>query len=422
VRRIGVVALAGLVAAACARSSAAPDDALVVPLEGQVLLVTGDDQALLDGETDVEGGDLVVTGPDGRALLDLGPVGTVEIGPESRIRVDRRPELMEGSVLARGADPGLVVRAGDAEIAAEDARGAVFRVDRAFTVVVAVYRGAAEILGSGVEPIPALRQVDVVSGETIPQGPRPLEVDVDQPWDILYLGPAIDVGIKLDEFQRGLARQLSSGDPSEAVVAALAGVVRKPLVLELIERGVSGDETIMASEVSWYAAQRAESPLPSVLDEVLDFRGEGAHWIVVAARWRLGETGVLQDLQRMAQTLDLHVLQEPSGSTSEGGTSEGDTGGGGGQNGGSTGAVSASGSGTGGGDTTGESGGSSGSETSSGSGGATSGTGGGGGTSSEDSCSGTVDCLIDGVTGGLGGVLGGGGGGGSGSGGGGLLP
>ncbi|MGH2766269.1 MAG: hypothetical protein ACRDKA_10200, partial [Actinomycetota bacterium] len=129
VRNTTSVVLAALVAGACARSPAGgPDGLRVVPLGGEVRLIGDGDPVLLEEPEEVSPGDLVATGPLGRARIELGVGRSVELAPRAAVRVGgpTSAEVVEGSVLARAAVPTLSLRAGDAEILGRDS---VFRVD-----------------------------------------------------------------------------------------------------------------------------------------------------------------------------------------------------------------------------------------------------------------------------------------------------
>jgi hypothetical protein len=409
-RAIGV-ALIAVTAAACAGSSGESGELLVTPLAGDVRLLDGDDTVLLDEETRVDPGDLLVTGSGGAALLDLGGAGRLELGPQARVRVDRRPEVVLGSVLAAAESGGLALRAGGAEIEASDS---VFRVDRGFSVRVAVYRGAAEILGSGIGVIPALREVVALSGGAVPSGPSPLTVRPDHPWDIRLLGAAIDLGLDLDRFQRGLGRTLPAGSQGDAVVRILDGSLSGPVIDSLLDQ-LAAAESVVAAEVSRVVAGLRGTSLLGILDRVADLREQGAHWMVVAATWSLAGTPVLQSLERLAGAIGRLATPSLEATDSAPGGSRG-SGGSGAQAGSSTGGFTGGGSGStggGGSDTTGET-------TTGGSGGGST-TGGSGGGSTQppsDECANPVDCVVGDVVDELGGGLPGTGGGG----GGGILP
>lgn len=394
-----VLVLAALAAAGCARSAADAEGLSVVPLAGEVRLLAGDDTMLLDEATDVQPGDLVSTGVGGQALLHLGAAGRLELGSRAQVRVDQRPELLRGSVLAAAEPSGLAVRAGGAEI---EARDSVFRIDRGFSVLVAVYRGAAEILGSGIGDVGELRQTVVLAGGDVPRGPAPLEIQPDHPWDIRLLGPAIDLGLDLDRLQRGLDRALPARDRPAAVARVLDGTISGAMMDDLLSEK-AGAETVVAVEVSRVAAELSETPLRGIVDQVLNLRGEGAEWIVVAATWDLAGTSVVENLERLAGIIGRLVAPSPAVFSGGGQGGRGQGGRGGSAGGGSSGS-GGSGSTTGDGDS-GDSGDS---------GGTTTGSGGGGSGPAPppDPCG--VGCVVDGVVEDvvdeIGGTVGGGGG------------
>jgi hypothetical protein len=385
---VAVVLLAG----GCAGSPAGgPFGLAVVPLGGEVRLIRDGEALLVEEPLPVGPGDVVATGPAGRARVELGTGGTLELAPSAELLVEGEPEVVEGSVLARAGDPPLTVRAGDAEIAAQRS---VFRVDRDFTVTVGVYRGQADLAGSGFGPLGQLRQVSVVAGGTVPRGPQPLVVRPDDPWDAQLLGPFIDLGLELVDLQRGLSRQLPRGGGEDAIAAALEEAI-PPEVLEGVLQEVGAAEAVVAAAVSQRASEVAARQITETLEAIIDLRLAGAHWIVVLAEWRVLGAELIEDLARLSGLIARFVAppvapDEESGPRGAGGA----PGGGGGS--GTTGDSGDGGSG-GGTTTTGGGGGSTGGDTT------TTGGGGGGGGDGDQAappasgCNDQVDCLVDDV-------------------------
>lgn len=373
--------LAALAAGACARSPAGGADGLrVVPLGGEVRLVHDGDPVLLDEAEDVTQGDVVTTGASGWALVELGVGRSLELAPGAAIRVGgpESAEVIGGSVLARAGEPGLALRAGDAEILGERT---VFRVDRDFSVTLAVYQGQADLPGSGVGPVPALRQTTVVAGGTVPRGPQPLIVRPDDPWDAELLGTYIDLGLALVDLQRGLTRQLPPRDGAEAVAAVLGREFPGPAVEAALGDGdIRAAEAVVAAVVSEEAARLAKLPLLDAIEEVLDLRLAGAHWIVVLAQWQVAGSSLVQDLARLSGLIARFVAPPEPGTSGSGGKA----GTGGGASGGGTGGSGGSGGGGGSGDT-------------GGTGGDTTTGGGGPPPPPEATCSNPLDCLVDDV-------------------------
>lgn len=363
IRRLASFALATLAAAACVRTSAdGPDGLRVVPLGGDVRLVQGDDPLSVEGTEALEPGDMVVTGAGGRARLELGLGQSLELAPKAAVEVGGvgLAEVMEGSVLARAEGSGLSLRAGDAEI---EGRGSVFRVDRGFSVTLAVYRGEAAVPGSGVPPVPAFRQMTVVAGGSVPRGAQPLVVRPDDPWDVRLLGPFIDLGLRLVDLQRGLGRQLPPDLGPQAVADVLGRVFSPSAVEVLSERDVSAAEALVAAVVSEEAARVGGLPLLAAWEQIVDLRLEGAHWIVVLASSGVVGATLIEQLSRLSGLLSRFTAPPEPGEAPErgpgggGGTRPGGEGSSGGGSGSGGGAGGGGGSGSTGGDGAGSDGG-----------------------------------------------------------------
>jgi hypothetical protein len=392
-RRTVAIVVAALAAAACVRTSAeGPEGLQIVPLGGEVMLVQGDDPVPVEEAEDVVPGDVVITGPGGRARLKLGLGRSVELAPRAAVEVGGLglAEVVEGSVLARADDPGLSLRAGDAEI---EGRGSVFRVDRSFSVTLAVYRGEAALPDSGVSPVPALRQLTVVAGGSVPRGHQPLVVRPDDPWDALLLGPFIDLGLQLVDLQRGLGRQIPSDGGPQAVAEVLGQEFTSSTVRAVSDGSIPPAEAVVTAVVSEEAARVAGQSLLTALEQVIDLRLEGAHWIVVLARWGVVGAALIDHLSDLSGLISRFAAPPASGASA--GSGGGSDGGGGaaGQGGGA-----GSGGGTGGSGGAGGSGGSGGSGDSGGSGGS-------GGDDAggqlppppQETCSDPVNCLVEDV-------------------------
>ncbi|MGH2678539.1 MAG: hypothetical protein ACRDHB_09300, partial [Actinomycetota bacterium] len=175
------------------------------------------------------------------------------------------------------------------------------------------------------------------------------------------------------------------------------GSLPGPVIDSVLEQFAAA-ESVVAAEVSQAVAELRGTSLLGILDRVLDLRGQGAHWMVVAATWSLAGTPVLRSIERLAGAIGR--LATPSLEATD--SAPGGLGGRGG-----SGVPAGS---SDGGFTSGDSGSSTG-----GGGSEETTTGGSGGGTSEppqDECANTVDCLVGDVVDELGGGLPGGGGGG----------
>ena len=259
----------------------------VTPLGGTVSLLQGGETTLLEEATTIDAGVSVLTAPGGRAQVELPGERSIELAPATELRVDDElSEVSEGSVLVR-ADSPLTLRAGGSDIQASDA---IFRVDRSATlssVLLATYSGEATVLGSGVPPISALRQADVLpGGDTL--NVEALDVRRNDPWDAELLGQAIDLGLRLFEYERGLTRQLPSNREADAVSRALERGFSARAIRSAVTDLGNAAKAVVAAVVAQEASRLEGLSAPSVLAQIVTLiRDLGANWVVVVAEWGL---------------------------------------------------------------------------------------------------------------------------------------
>ncbi|MGH2653004.1 MAG: hypothetical protein ACRDHV_01470 [Actinomycetota bacterium] len=292
---MGLVVMLALLAGACSRSAGGGGAVgELVALGGVVQLLRGGDTVTVDGEMALSLGDEVLT-DDGRARIALPGDQGVELAPGSRLRMGEGgvPHLVSGSALVTAGE-GLVVRAREDMV---EARDAVFRLSGDYNTSVGVYRGAATVVDAGAE-VPALRELEVVAGDIVPRGPRPLTVRPNDPWDARLLGSAIDVGLGIQRLERGLAGQLRTAQGREAVAQVLRGDFSRSALQELL-RGADPAtyaEIVVAGQMALRAAKLHGSSPVAALESILQLRGEGAQWIVVVAEWQLLGASLLNAL------------------------------------------------------------------------------------------------------------------------------
>lgn len=330
-KRLAPIVLVTLLAGACGRGAESGSGVRLSAMGGDVQVQHDDVWRTVTGPISLARGDLVKTGKPGRALVEL-PTGTLELRPETEVRMGAVPELNTGSVLARSVS-GLAVGVGDVRVEADKA---LYRLDRSFSVRVGVYGGEVALPGSGWGgTVGPLRQVGVVAG-AVPRGPVALQVDPSDPWDDRILGQAIEIGGSLERYQQGLADQLPSGGGKEAVArvvqldaqAVLAGVSDRASASRLSE-----------AVVAWVVASTAAPARKAAFREVMALRDLGASWIVVAAEWQLARS-VVEALLQVTGLLSRAAASSPAATGSgagaggdlpgsTGGTQDGGPGGGG---------------------------------------------------------------------------------------------
>lgn len=324
-----------LATGACSRTAAPEAGELrVIPLGGSVSLVEGGKTTLLEEVTTVEAGVSIITEPGGRAEVELPGRRSLELAPETELLVeDRFSEVKDGRVLVRTSSP-MMLHAGGAQIEATDA---IFRVDWGSSVLLGTYSGSATVLGSGVPAVTALRQVDVLQGGEVPLGLQALDVRRNDPWDAELLGQAIDLGLRLEDYERGLSRQLPSGREAGRV----SQMLERQFPARAIESAVASLGSAARAVVAAVVAQEAgrlDGGSPSrILARIVGFIQQlQASWIAVVAEWGLpaAAAALTQNLRDFATSISPLVSAPPAPSLSTSTTGTAGSGGTGGSGGG----------------------------------------------------------------------------------------
>jgi len=300
-RRLAILlaALAVVVLPSC--SSGGSDDTFVLTVNGSAD-VTGDGamKHLEDGRHDVAPGQTIhIT--DGNAVLGLPGDGSLELRAgrpiraaqvgvansavgvsDSRLRVGATPELLSGDALVDAGGDSVRLVAGGATLTVD--RGAA-RVRRSSGVTLAVYRGEANVDALGrrlPRPVSAFRQVAVADTGVLPRRAVPLVYDRERPdpWDVRYLGDAIDFGNQVDRRALALNRQLEPSSSDAALLSSIVPALRSTdgFGSDLVDETKSVGESVVGASIAlsgpgdfvrrWNAAFR--------------FREDGADWGLVA--------------------------------------------------------------------------------------------------------------------------------------------
>jgi hypothetical protein len=221
-----VLAALSLSLASCSGGDDGPDP-YTLAVDGIVEVTGSASRTLRSGEHQLEVGDTVrVT--TGTATLALPDDASLELRADERtesvVEVAATPELVDGDALALGGDDGLELRAGAAAIALDGSA----RVRRSSGVTLAVYQGRATVDALGQEVVtPALRQLAVSDTGAVAVRPVPLVYDRSNPdpWDVRFLGDAIDMGSQLE--RRSRARTAPHARPA-ADAAGLTAQLARP--------------------------------------------------------------------------------------------------------------------------------------------------------------------------------------------------
>jgi hypothetical protein len=283
-KRLAVLlVLAVLPLAAC--TGGGGDRAFHLEVSGRASI---DGRAVGAGDHDVVPGDDIVV-RTGSARLELPGDGWIELRQGSQLRVAATPTLVGGDALVSAA----AVRAGAARAAVEG----LARVRRSSGASLGVYRGRARVVALGRAlpvPVRALRQVSVADTGALPRRPVPLSLDRrhPDPWDLRYLGDAIDLGDQLQRRSRALDRQLGVAVP---VTPPLLRRVLPPLRTapafrdDLVDGGRAVGETLVGASI----ALAGQGPLPDRWHDTFAFRSQGADWGLVALDQRAQRADVV---------------------------------------------------------------------------------------------------------------------------------
>jgi hypothetical protein len=208
-RVLGLVAaagfgLAGALLAGCgANSGPAGEGRLTVRGPGTVVVQrVGGVRSVVRGSTTLHRGDDVnipLTG-GGTASVALPSGGSLELRAGSVVGFVNGPQLDAGDLLVVGPNHPVTVSSTNQSAVVNG----IARLRRDLVFAVAVYQGNATVLSAARSlPVPAYRQASVAAVGLLPDHPSPLALNPLDPWDVRYLGEAIDLSDQLNSDSRG---------------------------------------------------------------------------------------------------------------------------------------------------------------------------------------------------------------------------
>lgn len=280
-------AMAGLLAVAavggCSGSSGAGAGRLIV--NGQAELNRpGEDRRAVSGSRDLMLGDRVRV-REGTAEIRLPHNRRVELRPGSDIELqagpDRsaRPTLLGGDLLVISGDAPFAVSLTSSEVAVlGDAR-----VSRGVAVLVAAYKGTAQLSAAGSTlTAPALRQAALPATGQFPSRVTPLEVSSTDIWDQRYLSEAIDLTNRLTARSEGFTAQLPATEGRSAqyfrdLVPRLAS--EPAFTPSLVKATRAPGETLVGAAI---ALEGKQGTFVDRWTSAFAFRDTGAAWGLVA--------------------------------------------------------------------------------------------------------------------------------------------
>ena len=319
-RSAGLLAVVLAVLALPACSGGRGDDRYVLTVNG-VVQVSGasGDRRFEDGRHKVHLGDSVEV-TSGSAVLALPGAGAVELragrtihaaqagvsrtptpASDSRLRVRKVPELIAGDALVMTGGDDVRLVAGSASM---EVQGGAARVRRSAGVTLAVYRGKATVdaLGRTLDrAVTAYRQVAVADTGALPRRAVPLVYDRTRPdpWDVRYLGDAIDLGTQLERRSLALNREVTSTVTGSLLATLLPSLRTTRFDGSLVDDTRSVGESVVGASI----ALNGPGDFTRRWNAAFDFRADGADWGLVALDQRARRTGLFGTLDGVLDRL-----------------------------------------------------------------------------------------------------------------------
>ncbi len=312
----GVVAVVALVAVAAlvfgvGEVDDGPLAAGTLDLDGRaVLIVDGSREELEAGRHRLSDGDVVQL-VEGSGVLALGGAAALELregrggASDSEVEVGEPVELLGGDALLAAPTAASVV-VGVAEVGL--ASGAA-RLSRTTGASVAVYEGLVGLTSGGrslPDGVPALRQATVATLGAVPARPEPLDYDPDSPdpWDLRYLGSAIELGESLEARSIGFTSSLGDGGADDGgflvdVLPALGD--ESAFGPGLLDDAQTPGELLVGAAI---VLAGDEGGFADRWRSTFSFRNQGARWGIVAL-----DQGVVED--PLLETVDDAIADAP---------------------------------------------------------------------------------------------------------------
>lgn len=306
---LGALALVVALVPACSRGGG--DDGFRLALDGRAEIVG---EEVGSGEHTVAEGDEVRM-TSGTAVLELPGDRSVLLRADrdgrdpTVVTVGAVPEITEGDAVVLAGDE-TTFSVGDVDVVMREGSA---RVQRGLSVTVAIYEGIAEVRAAGRAfdgGLEAFRQLSIPATGVLPREAVPLVYDdvAPDPWDLRFIGDAIDLGDALDRQSRSYTGQLGPGARADA---------------ELLERVLPGFEPDplidFASKTpgeSLVGAAIATEAGADVID-VFSFRDAGAKWGLVALDRQVQRAALLERISGAITRSPLLFAAAPGGGTQE---------------------------------------------------------------------------------------------------------
>jgi hypothetical protein len=275
-------------------------------LRGSVTVLRDGRSIEVSGESGIEAGDRIRTGPEGRAELRLEGQRRIELAPASAVDVVGATSVagVGGSLLGSAADgDDLRIEFGGVSTRSNGGR---FRVDLGTgSSRVGVYEGSASIASPGetAQRVDRFFEAEVAGNDRALQA-RPLDIDESDAWDQLHLGAVLLLDERITKLGNGLATQLGEVRPGLDYFSDLAGR-RADFAGGYLKR-----ERVPDLLIAFTIARTTEAPLAAAFEESFRYRHQGGRWGLIARIMSAKENRLVAQLGRTI--LDTGILADAS--------------------------------------------------------------------------------------------------------------
>jgi hypothetical protein len=281
-------------------------EAWSVDIDGQAQVVDaeGGTEALEQGRQTLEAGQQIRVADSAVVRLPNGASAELRAGADGDavLVLGTTPELRSGELLLKAGSDTARLNAGGVLISLNS--NGVARIRRSSGVTVGVYRGLAGIDARGrilQGGVPALRQITIASGGSVPRKPVPLVYNDSDQWDLDYLGEAINLDRELDDRVKNLVASSNGQVPDEAFLSRVLPVLATTAGFGegLLQRPRSTSELVIGASIALGSG-------PDFVDSwgrVFGFRSAGAKWGIVALDAQIPPQGLLLTVEGVLRRL-----------------------------------------------------------------------------------------------------------------------
>lgn len=259
--------------------------------KGTVEVLREGERIVVDDVLSLQPSDVIHTGEDSAARLRLQGDRIAEMVSNGRTRVvdAHTLENQSGRLLARAAQA-MEIRFGDVTVSGE---GSLFRIDRGVaTTRTGVYRGDITMSSPG-EPRLDVHQLfqTTVTADDLPNETKPYRLQLDDPWDLVFLQSIVSLEEELDQLARGLRAQLGDRKPTPRYFKDLSG--RRDVDFIKPYLGQPAEDLL----VGFALASNDDQPLGRAFRQAFVLYRDGGSWGVAAGIMDVRPRLLIADLE-----------------------------------------------------------------------------------------------------------------------------